>query len=111
MRRPGLRGRGRVARPLTSRRIFVWFHPWLPDIISYLVSSKNLEVAITKSDLELATLDFHKTNLLAEVPTTRMAAPRSGSDNTHPVSWSTHKALEINPVVTDLLYIRVLHSR
>ena len=40
-----------------------------------------------------------------------MAAPRSGSDNTPTVSWSTHEASMINPVVADLLRLRALHSR
>ena len=40
-----------------------------------------------------------------------MAAPRSGSDNTLTISWSTHEASMINPVVADLLRIRALHSR
>ena len=40
-----------------------------------------------------------------------MAAPRSGSDNTPTVSWSTREASAINPVVSDLLRIRALHSR
>ena len=40
-----------------------------------------------------------------------MAAPRSGYDNTPTVSWSTCKALMVNPVVVDLIPIRALNSR
>ena len=39
-----------------------------------------------------------------------MAPPRSGSDNTPTVSWSTREASIINPVVVDLLRIFALHS-
>ena len=41
---------------------------------------------ITNSDLKLAALVLHETTLLEAVPKTRMAAPRSGSDNTPTVS-------------------------
>ena len=39
-----------------------------------------------------------------------MAAPHSGSENTHTLSWSKREASIINPVVADLLRIRALHS-
>ena len=63
------------------------------------------------SDLELAALILHEATLLAAVPEARLAAPRSGSDNTPTVSWSTKEASTINPVVADLLRLCALHSR
>ena len=89
----------------------MWRHPWLADIIANLISSPNRELTITNLDLELAALVLHEVSLLAAVPEARMAAPRSGSDNTPTVSWSTKEASTINLVVADLLYIRALHSR
>ena len=71
----------------------------------------NREGTITNSDLELDALVLHKANLLAAVPEARLAAPRSGSDNTPTVSWSTKEASTINLVVADLLCLRALHSR
>ena len=92
-------------------RNLVLHHPWPPEIITYLVPLKNIEGKITNSDLELAALILHEAALLAAVPTARMAAPRSGSDNTTTVLWSTHEASATNPVVADLLRICALHSR
>ena len=65
----------------------------------------NPKGTITNSDLELAALVLQEANLLGAVPKASMAAPRSGSDNTPTVSWSTHEASMINPVVVDLLRI------
>ena len=56
-------------------------------------------------------LILHEATLLAAVPEARMADPHSGSDNTPTVSWITREALVINPVVVDLLRIRVLRPR
>ena len=83
----------------------------LPVPIADLVSSTNRDGTITNSDLELAALVLHEATLLAAVPEARRAAPRSGSDNTPTVSWSTREASTINPVVADLLRLRALHSR
>ena len=97
--------------PARFGRNLVWCHPCPPNIISYLVSLTNLGGNITNSDLELAALVLHEATLLAEVPTARMAAPRSGSDNMPTVLWSMCKALTINLVVAELLCICALHSR
>ena len=71
----------------------------------------NFEGMITDSDLEFSTLVLHEATLLAAIPEVCMAAPRSGSDNTPTVSWSTREALMIKPMVTDLLCICTLHPR
>ena len=89
----------------------MWFHPLPAYIIANLVSSNNREGTITNSDLELAMLVLHGARLLAAVPYARLAAPRSGSDNTLTVSWSTKKSLTINPVVAEVLRICALHAR
>ena len=89
----------------------VWRLPWPPAIITSLVSSTNPQGKITNSDLELAALVLQEATLLEAVPKASMEAPRSGSDNTPTVSWSTHEASMINPVVADLLRIHALHSR
>ena len=87
----------------------MWRHLWPEDIISNVVSSTNREGTITNSDLELAALVLHEANLLVAVPEASLAAPRSGSDNTPTVSWSTKEAFMINLVVADLLRLRALH--
>ena len=97
--------------PSRPGKDLVWRHPWLEEIIANLVSSRNKDVTITNSDLELAALVLHEATLLVAVPESRLAAPRSGSDNTPTVSWSTKEASTINPVVADLLRLRALHSR
>ena len=89
----------------------VWRLPWPPEIVDNLISSTNPQGKITNSDLELAALVLQEASLLKAVPKASMAAPRSGSDNTQTVSWSTHEASMINPVVVDLLRICALHSR
>ena len=89
----------------------VWRYPWPVDIIAGIVSSMNKEGTITNSDLEIAALVLHEATLLMAVPEARLAAPRSGSDNTPTVSWSTKETSTINPVVADLLHLRALHSR
>ena len=63
------------------------------------------------SDLELAALVLHETTLLAAVPESRLAAPRSGLNNTPTVSWITKEASTINPVMADLLCLHTLHLR
>ena len=92
-----------------SGKDLVWRHPWLADIISKLVPSTNREGMVTNSDPELAAIVLYEATLLAAVPDARLAASRSGSDNTPIVSWSTKEALTINPVVADLLCLRALH--
>ena len=89
----------------------MWRHLWTPNIIKALISDRNPEGTLTNSDLELATLVLHEATLLETCPEATMAAPRSGSDNTPIVSWSTMEALTTNPVVADLLRIRTLYSR
>ena len=89
----------------------MWGHPWPPDIIADLVSSTNREGTITNPDLELAALVLHEATLLAAVPEVRLVVPRSGSDNTPTVSWSTKEASTINTVVADLLRLRALYLR
>ena len=97
--------------PARTGQHLVWRLPWPPDIVNNLISSTNPQGKITNSDLELAALVLQEATLLEAVPKARMAAPRSGSDNTPTVSWSTHEASMINPVVADLLRIMALHSR
>ena len=70
-------------------KYLVLCHPWPADIITNLVSSTKREGTTTNSDLELAALILHKATLISAVPDARLAAPRSGSDNTLTVSWST----------------------
>ena len=89
----------------------VWRHPWPVDIISDLISSTNREGTITNSDLELAALVLHEATLIMAVPEASLAAPRSGSENTPTVSWSTKEAFTTNLVVEDLLCLHALHSR
>ena len=88
----------------------MWRHPCPPDIIKALISDRNSEGTLTNSDLKLATLVLHEATLLETCPEATMAAPQSGSDNTPTVSWSTREASTINPVVSDLLHFRALHS-
>ena len=107
----GLGDRGVWLDPSRSGRDLVWRHPWPVDIVADLVSSTNREGTITNSDLELAALILHEDTLFDAVPEARLAAPRSGSDNTPTVSWSTEEASIINPVVAELLRPRALHSR
>ena len=107
----GLGSRGVWLDPSCSEKYLVWRHLWPADIVANLVSSKNRESTITNYDLELAALILHKATLLLAVPGARLAAPRSGSDNTTAVSWSTKESSTISPVVTDLLRICALHSR
>ena len=71
----------------------------------------NPQGTIANSDLELAALVLQEATLLEAVPKARMEEPRSGSDNTPTVSWSTCEASIINPVVADLLRICARHSR
>ena len=89
----------------------LWIHPCTSDIIANLISSTNREGESTNSNLELAALVLREATLLAAVPDTSLAAPHSGSDNTPTVSWSMKEASMINPVVADLLRIRLLHAR
>ena len=89
----------------------MWVHPWPVDIIADLVTSTHREGTITNSNLELAALVVHEATLLAAVPKARLAAPRSGSDNTPTVSWRTKEASTINPVVADLIRLCALHLR
>ena len=107
----GLGGGGVWLDPSRLGKDLVWRHPWPADIIADLVSSMNSEGTIKNSDLEFATLVLHEATLPAAVPEARLAATRSGSDNTPTVSWSTKEASTINPVVADLLRLRTLHSR
>ena len=75
-------GVGRVwLDPYRSRHSLVWHYPWPPNIIADLVLATNLEGQLTNCDLELATLVLHMSTLLLVVPEARMAAARSGSDN------------------------------
>ena len=97
--------------PSRSGRSLVRNHSWPPGIVNNLVSATNPEGQLTKSDLELAALNLHEATLLTAAPEARMAAPRSGSDNTPTILWSTCEASTINLVVADLLRIRALHSR
>ena len=93
----------------TGRNLVCW-HPWIEDITSKLVPSTNPHGAITNSNLKLAALVLQEATLLEAIPKACMAAPRSGSDNTPTVFWSTRKASVINPVVADLLRTCTLHS-
>ena len=97
--------------PARTGQNLVWRLPCPPDIVDNLISSTNPQGKITKSDIELAALVLQEATLLEAVPKASMTAPRSGSDNTPTVSWSTHEASVINRVVADLLRICVLHSR
>ena len=97
--------------PDRTGRNLVWRNPWPPNIIASLVSSTNPQGMITNSNLKLAALNLQEATLLEAVPKACMAAPRSGSDNTPTVSWSTCEASMINLVVEDILCIRALHSR
>ena len=97
--------------PARTGQNLVWQIPWPPDIVNNLESSTNPQGKITNSDLELAALILQEATLLEAVPKASMTAPRSGSDNTPTVSWSTHEASMINLVVSDLLRIHALHSR
>ena len=96
---------GGVLVPARSGRNFVCHHPWPPDMIVDLVSSKNLGGKITNSDLDITDLVLHKATLQLPVPTERMAAPRSSSDNTPTTTWSTCEVSTIKPVVADFLHI------
>ena len=89
----------------------MWNHPCPPDIITALVSGKTPGGTLTNSDLELSDLVLHEATLLDVCPDANMAAPRSGLDNTPTVSCITRVAYNINPVIADLLYIRMLHLR
>ena len=88
----------------------MWRHPWPPDIVKALILDRNPEGTLTNSDLDIAALVLHEATLLDTCLEATMAAPRSVLDNTTTVSWSTREASTINPVVADLLRIRVLHS-
>ena len=88
----------------------MWRHLWPPDIINTLISDRDPEGNLEKSNLELSVLVLHRATLLGTYPEATVAAPQSGSDNTPTVSWSTREASTINPVVGDLLHIRALHS-
>ena len=109
--RSGLGAGGVWLDPDRTGQNLVWRLPWPPDIVANLVSSTNPQGMITNSDIELAALVLQEATLLKAVPKASMVAPRSGSDNTPTVSWSTHEASMINPVVADLLRTHVLHSR
>ena len=85
----GLGAGGVWPDPYMAGRDLVWRHPWSLDIISDLVSSKNIKGTITNSDLKLVALILHEATLLMEVPTARMAVPRSRPDNTPTILWST----------------------
>ena len=106
----GLGARGVWINLTGTGQNLVWQITWPPDIVTSLVSSTNPYGTISNSDLELAALVLQEATLLKAVPKARMAAPRSGSDNTPTFSWSMHEAFMINPVVADLLLIRALHS-
>ena len=97
--------------PARTGQNLVWQNPWPPYIVASLLSSANPQGTITNSNLKLAALVLQEAAFLKAVHKTRMAAPRSGSDNTLTVSWSTHEAFMINPVVADLLRICALHSK
>ena len=88
----------------------MWRHPWLPNIITSLISDRNPERTLTNSDLEIVTLFLHEATLLETYPDATMAAPRLELDNTLTVSCSTWEASTINPAVADLLRICALHS-
>ena len=45
------------------------------------------------------------------VPTARMGAPQSGSDNKLTFLWETHEASTIKTLFVDLLRIHALHFR
>ena len=89
----------------------MWKHPWPPYIIAALISNRNPEWTLKNSDVKLVALVLHEATLLDACPEAKMAAPHSGPDNTPTVSCITREALTINPVVTEHLRIRVLHSR
>ena len=89
----------------------MWHQPWPADIIAKLISSKNRQGTINNSDLELAALVIHEATLLVAVMEAKIAAPRSGSDNTTTVSWIMKEDSTINTVVADLLRLCALHSR
>ena len=88
----------------------MWHHPWLKDIIAYLVSVTNPGRTLTKSNLDLAALILNEDTFLEVCLDANMDVPRSVSDNTPTVSWITWKAYTFNLVVTDLLHICTLHS-
>ena len=94
--------------PSHSGKDIAWRHPWPEDIITNIVSSTNREGEMTNSDSDLV---LHEAILLSAESEARMAAPIYGSDNTLTVSWSTREASTIQPVVAELIRIRVLHSR
>ena len=106
----GLSGGIEFFEPSRYGHNLAWHHPWLPDIITELVSFKNIKGTITNSDLNLVTLIFYEATLLAAVPTARMAAPCSGLDNMPTFSLIVLEALTINLLVADLLRIYLLHS-
>ena len=89
----------------------MWRHPWPFNIIKALISDRNPEGTLTKSDLELAALVLHKYSLLDTYLEETIAAPQSVSDNVPTISWSTREATTINPVVADLRRTRALYSR
>ena len=89
----------------------MWRRPWPPYIINNLILAINPEGQLTNSNLEITALILHKATLPTAVPEERMAAPRSGSDNTPTVSGSTRKDFMINLVVDDLLCIHTHYSR
>ena len=88
-----------------------WRHPWPADVTSELVLQKKPHGGITNLDLELVTIILQEAALLEAVPKARMAAPRSGSENTPTVSWSMREASMINPVVAVFLHFRALRPR
>ena len=106
----GLGAGGVWLDPVRTGQNLVWRLPWPPNIADNLISGTNPQGKITNYDLELAALVLQEATLLEAVPKASMAAPRSGSDNTPTVSWSTHEASMINPVVADLLRIHALHA-
>ena len=91
--------------PARTGQHLVWQLTWPPDIVANLVSLTNPQGTITNSDLEISALVLQEGTLLKTVPKASMAAPRSGSDNTQPVSWSTNEASMINPV--DAYFLRI----
>ena len=97
--------------PAGTGHNIVWLYSWPEDVTLELVSLTKTPRMISNSDLKLAALVLQKTTLLWAVPKARMAAPRSGSDNTPTVSWCTHEASMFKPVVADLHRIRMLHFR
>ena len=96
--------------PARTGQNLVWRHLWPPDIITILVSLTNPQGTVTNSELDLAALVLQEATFLEAFSKACMAAPRSGSDNTPTVSWSTREASMIKPVVADLLRICALHS-